>query len=159
MCKAKNDKARADFRNVVVAKGGVNCPLCGQFAKVYKRKLNSSMAYGMIKLNRFSEQIGNYDRFHHVGGIMQGFSKTQGGDFAKAAYFGLIEPMKNEDDSKRCSGMWRLTTKGISFVKGMTEVPSHVFVYNGKVEGVTVDLVGIKDALHKRFNYAELMKS
>ena len=89
---------------------------------------------------------------------MRGYgNKTGGGDFAKAAYWELIESTANEDDSKRTSGMWRLTGKGRMFVRGAITVQSHAFIYNGKTQGFSETRTGIRQALHQRFDYNELM--
>ena len=137
--------------------GGTDCPCCGQFAKEYRRKLNSEIAYGLVRLHRLT-MLSSETGFH-VSAIMNGYgSKTGGGDFAKAALWGLIEPVSNTDETKRTSGMWRLTYTGVCFVRGEMQVPSHVFIYDGKVQGFDTEAnVSIRQALHSRFNYAELM--
>ena len=155
-------KLKRLFMKKIKNTGGLNCPCCGQFAKVYKRKLNSEMAFGLISLHGLAmQEAGKYERYSryfHVAAIMDGYgSKLVGGDFAKAAYWGLIEPMANEDGAKRTSGMWRLTGKGVAFARGFCAMPSHVFVYDGEPQGFSIELVKIRQALHSRFDYAELM--
>ena len=119
---------------------GVTCPCCGQFAKVYRRKLNSGMAVALIDMYRNS----GTDWFN-VREIT-----LRGGDYGKLAYWGLIEP---GDDT----GIWRVTARGEEFIKGMIPVSQHANVYNGKLIELEGDLISISDALGDRFNYEELM--
>lgn len=145
------------FMEKVKETGGTGCPICGQYAKIYRRRLNSTMARGLIALYKM-EKPDAHQSFHHIGDIMGAIgARTQGGDFAKAAYWELIESTANEDETKRTSGMWRLTPKGRMFVRGAITVPSHAFIYNGKTQGFSETRTGIRQALHSRFNYAELM--
>ena len=182
--KGDYSKLRKVFMEKIKRTGGLDCPCCGQFAKIYKRKLNSEMAFGLIRLHYLAcckpidtakpasdsafgsvptagyhgKYSANYSVYWHVSEIMRGYgSKMVGGDFAKAAHWGLIEPMANEDETKRTAGMWRLTGKGVAFARGFCAMPSHVFVYDGEPQGFSIELVKIRQALHSRFDYAELM--
>lgn len=150
-----------EFMKEVKRSGGKHCPCCEQFAKIYKRKLNSEIAYGLIQLHRMTvaaEEVST-DAYAHVSQIMKGYGLSGGGDFAKAEMWGLIYPMENRSTHKRTSGMWKITPKGSAFVVGVIKVPSHVIVYNKKKQGFSDDEITIREALHKRFNYIELMKS
>lgn len=139
---------------------GEHCPCCGQFARWYVRKLHSSIAASLI----FFYKNFEYNKFTHKNDLIAKAkhpwlsSALGGGDFSKAALWGLIEEKpKNPSDRGRTSGYWRLTNRGVDFVCGKTQVQSHVRLYNGKVFGFTGDKVSIIDCLGKRFSYAELM--
>ena len=136
--------------------GGANCPCCGQFAKIYKRRLYASIAFGIVMLHRLSRH--NFGSYHHIGKIMNGYGKTGGGDFAKAKYWGLIEHKENTDDEKRCSGMWRLTEKGRAFAECSLKVPAYCAVYNGEALGFEGEAINVRQALQSKFNYVELMQ-
>ena len=73
---------------------GTNCLCCGQRVQRYKRKLNSSMARMLIRLNILSRNA----EWVHLRDIIKGISDTGGGDFSKLSYWGLIQEKKNEDD-------------------------------------------------------------
>ena len=155
-------RANKRFMRKVERSGGKHCPCCGQFAKIYKRGLGATQAFGLISLfnlsfDRHFNEVNSL-QFFHTSEIMANYGcRTQGGDFVKAAYWGLIEEMFNNDERKKNSGMWRLTNRGVAFVKGVIELPAFAFVYDGKVQGFTTETVNIRKALHKRFDYAELM--
>ena len=137
---------------------GTDCPCCGQFVKLYKRKLNSSMAYVLILMmnreNRFDE-----DGWVHVEKYLKSMKTAVSlrGDYAKLRYWQLIEQMENTDTSKKDSGFWRITERGVKFAKGDIALPKRVNLYNGKIVGWDEDHSDIKEALGDKFDYAELM--
>jgi hypothetical protein len=130
---------------------GIECPCCGQWCKVYIRKLSSSMARWLIELVRRHDLPGDW--------IDVRTFNLRGGDYAKVAYWDLAESRGNDDPTKRTSGLWRPTMAGIKFVWNEASVPSHVYVYDGRVLGYSSEPVWIRQALGSRFNYEELMKA
>lgn len=133
---------------------GVECPCCGQFAKIYRRALNSQMACWLIWLVREAERAPE-----GPGWVDVKRSPVRGGDYAKLVHWGLIEQCPNDNDAKRTSGLWRPTDHGVAFALGRVQVPSHVYIYANKVEGFANKFIGIEDALGARFDYAELMRN
>jgi hypothetical protein len=135
---------------------GAHCPCCTQFAKVYRRKLNSAMAYALILMYRHG---GDEDGWCYVPDLL--IRRTnRGGDEAKARYWGLIEepPDAMREDGSTRVGTWRLTADGAAFVRGELKVAKYARVYDGRCLGLDdAQLVDITDALGKRFNYRELM--
>ena len=127
---------------------GVECPCCGQFAKEYRRKLNSAMALYLIRLCKLT---GGYHHISEIGLV------TGGGDFAKLKYYGFIEEEINENTAKRTSGVWKLTPEGRAFARNESTVTSHFRIYNSKLLGFSGEQINIIDALGQRFNYEELM--
>lgn len=126
---------------------GTTCPCCGQFVKLYRRKLTSDMARFVCILSKY--RPGRWVNIRKID--------VRGGDYAKLVYWGLAEQRENADESKKDSGIWRLTERGYEFAARKTKVRSHAFVFNGKCEGMTGGKVSIKDALGEKFDYAELM--
>jgi len=135
-------------------KDGCTCPLCGQYAKVYRRKLNSTMAVMLVKLYKH-HKANSFAEFYHISEFLG--SGNTGGDFSKLRYWNLVEPHENEDESKKTSGMWKLTWKGRMFAEGACGIPSHVDLYNGELLGFSGDPVYIYECFNKHFNYSELM--
>lgn len=127
---------------------GAHCPLCGQHAKLYKRKINSGMARSLIHIYRIA---GN--GWIHVSAI-GARSREEG----KLAYWGLLEEQAAVGVHGGRAGYWRLTDRGISFVRGNLKVPKYAHVYDGRVQGFdATEMVDIKDALGTKFNYQDLM--
>lgn len=135
---------------------GCICPTCGQIAKIYKRKLNNSMALGLIKLNKLCRESTDAIYFH-----VNSFTSNGGGDFAKLIYWDLVkEKEKDEEETfKRTSGYWTITEKGRLFVQSELEVQSHIFLYDSKLLGFSDKKTNIMDSLGKKVNYLELMNS
>lgn len=136
---------------------GERCPCCNQLAKMYERKLYSSMAAAII----YFYKSFDHSKFHHKSELLKNKALATtlgGGDFAKLALWGLIEEKpKDTSEDKRTSGYWKITHKGIDFVLGKVSLPSHVRIYDGKVFGFKGDKVLVTDCLGKRFSYTELM--
>lgn len=126
---------------------GCHCPNCGRFAKVYRRKLNSTTAKQLISLYR----SGGGEEFIHSKNFVVG---TGVGDLTKAKYFGLLESAHNEDETKKTSGLWRLTDEGIDFVLGR----KFVLIYNDTVQGFSQEQVSIEQSLGSEFDYQQLMR-
>lgn len=134
---------------------GCTCPLCGQYAKVYKRKINAGMAADLLRLYRLNVH-GMYNDYHHYTKFC---NKSGGGDFAKLVYWGLIESKPHTQDDKKSSGYWAITQRGIDFAEGKITVIERKHIYNGEMCGESGGQVTIRDALGKNFNYSELMNA
>ena len=147
----------AEARRAVTAglDDGVECPCCGQFAKVYKRKLNSFMAYALIVLRNHAVRSDN--QWVHIRALSLRVA-AGGGELAKLCHWDLIEEMPAQrEDGSRHAGFYRITARGLSFVNGETSVPRHVFIYDNGVRGFSDERTTIREALGDKFNYSELM--
>lgn len=133
---------------------GVECPCCGQFAKVYRRKLNSAMAQALAA---FYERMGASDEYVHVPSTTD--MSRLGGDWAKLAHWGLIEEKPSDrDDGSKHAGWWRITELGRRFVRDEVRIPSHALLFNQQLLGMDESsTIGIRQALGDKFDYAELM--
>lgn len=138
---------------------GVGCPCCGQLAKVYTRKINSTMARWLIAL------CWLYKFKKRWYGVREPWSlKINGGtgDVAKLAYWGLIEhrPKDPEDTTRRTSGFWKPTQRAFEFVRGDITVEGAALVYNSELLGwAELPEVNIKDCLGTKFDHGELMRT
>ena len=132
---------------------GVTCPCCGQYAKRYKRKLNSSMAAALCWMWTQS----GYAWCDVPSQAPAWVLKAR--EYPKLAWWGLIEEKPKEEGQKgRTSGLWRVTQLGADFARSCVSVPRYAFVYNGTVEDFTTAApIYIRSALGDRFDYRELM--
>src|SRR5581483_4009600 len=73
---------------------GLKCPCCTQFVKLYKRKIYSTPARGLIELYRL-HQKNPQQAYFHISDI-ESMRKSGGGDFAKLMYWGLVAEKENE---------------------------------------------------------------
>jgi len=140
------DQVRAQWET------GSDCPCCGQRVQLYRRKLNSSMAYALLLVVR--DTTGDW---LHVP-THKDLARL-GGDFAKLRFWRLIEERSETNDASGGphAGYWRVTFRGRLFARGCIAVPRYVFVYNKRVRRVGDKLTTITDALGDRFSYPELM--
>jgi len=133
---------------------GVDCPCCNQLAKVYTRKLYASMAAALLFFYKNFESTEWHSKAQLIARSGSLATTFGGGDFAKLAYWGLID---DDDPAKRTSGLWQITGRGGRFVRREITVPSHIRLYDGKCLGFSEEQVTIDQCLGKKFNYSELM--
>lgn len=131
----------------------VRCPVCDQNCKMYKRKLNAMQAVFLCWLVR---------RWVANGGgwidVPKEYPRKIGGEYGKLAHWKLAELKTNDDDpSKRTSGLWRPTQKGIDFASETITVPKYVFLYNNELHSVSEEHTTIRESLGEKFDYSELM--
>ena len=134
---------------------GCSCPTCGQFVRLYKRKLGSPQTKALILL--YHKNNDNNNDWVHVRDITRDLNVTS--DFSKNIYWNLIEEKPLSGEDKKTSGFWRITNKGRAFVEGKLKVKSHVLIYNAKVVGFSEDYTNVVQSLGKKFSYRELMQS
>lgn len=145
-------QAKADLDDKI--EDGTRCECCGQFAKVYKRKLTTTTAASLIKLY----VMCGTDYFHLPRVLVD--AGRQQADETKTAYWGLIErrPADDQEHPGKHHGIWRITEKGVDFIHGRLSIPKYALIYNNTVLGFDdADMVDIEDALGTKFNYRELM--
>lgn len=139
---------------------GVKCPCCGQYARVYKRRLNYAMAYGLyLVYEYFHLRARAPEPWLHVPRYLNGKGVVaRGGDFAKLVHWGLLEAKEGErpDGSARI-GYYRLTPEGVAFVENRSRVPTYLYFYDGEVLDRDDKTVSMPEALGDHFDYAELM--
>lgn len=127
---------------------GDTCPCCGQFAKVYRRKIHAAMARDLIAAWR-----ANGAEWFHVRTTLG----HDGGDFAKLVHWELIAEFDAARDDGGRAGWWRVTELGERYVRGQVRVPKYARIYDGRALNLTGEDVGIRDALGTRFRYDDLM--
>jgi hypothetical protein len=148
--------ARAD---VMLRRGeGVICPVCDQLAKIYTRRITAQMARALILLYR---HVGASDEWIHAPSFFTSKRANSSNDAALLRHWRLIELQGalRRDGSNR-SGLWRITERGRQFVRGDLSVPKFVYLYDAELIGEDDSvLVTVRDALGKKFDYAEIMRT
>lgn len=139
-------EARDILRELVYE--GHKCPLCTQMAKVYRRRINSTMARTLIKIYR----EGGTTSFVHTASLPGDTHEA-----SQLSWWGLIEEEKAVRPDGGKAGRWRVTGRGELFVKGRIRVPTYALIYDGRVLGLDGPGASIVTALGRRFNYYELM--
>lgn len=138
---------------------GATCPCCDRYGKIYKRKLNSSMARSLIAF--YVRDRAQPRKWVHALRLLQPLLPGSG-DYAKLSKWDLLEEKYGDkDDGNPDNGYYRITGKGRQFVEGKIGLPKHIYIYNDQkvqVDGVD-ELTNIRKALGDAFNYDELMAS
>ncbi|GAG10893.1 unnamed protein product, partial [marine sediment metagenome] len=115
---------------------GVTCPCCDQHVKMYKRKLNAGMSKFLIGLHKETNRTGEV--YISSGQVLKAIkSGTKSMDFSILRHWGLIKEKTHCLDSKKNSGMWKITHTGKAFAEGNYMVQSHVKIYDNRFYGVT----------------------
>ena len=133
-------------------KDGAECPCCEQYARMYKRKLNSNMVAFLIDLVRLSERAG-------WAWISYTSCRFTGRDYNYLQHWGLAITQRENEKDKSHSGLWQPTQLGVDFVYGKVSVDSHILVYDNRKYGTPPQSkpIDVFTALGKKFSYAELM--
>ena len=139
------------LKNLMAGQDG-ECPCCGRYAKVYKRRLHGSAARQLIQLFK----LGGAMQYVHTSQLLLP-GETGVGDFTKAKYWGLIEEQENFNGKTRTSGMWALTRAGVEFVEGRRSIMQIAQIFDDRVLGFEGQMVGIKECLGEDFDYSRLM--
>jgi len=139
---------------------GATCPCCNRKAKVYRRKINSGMAWVLIRIYRqtlLGRVVGA--GWVHIHDIFEGYGQKHR-DWSTLRHWGLIEGYKRGRDPKRLgAGYWRVTKEGKLFAGGLSRVPLYLRVYDNRVLGPSRETVSVQEALGSAFDYDELMRA
>lgn len=126
---------------------GERCPCCTQFAKVYRRKIYSTMARTLIAMWR----RGSTTEWLDINDVRKSLDLKGGGDGTKMRYWDLIEAHPDLP-------LWRVTSLGEQWVRDTITVPRYARIYDNRCLSLVGDPVTIREALGVRFNYNDLMR-
>ena len=129
---------------------GVRCPCCNTWVKVWRKPLVHTAVYELIQL--YLKWRNNRSEMVHISE----FSK-QRSNFYTLQYWGLVQGSERIP-GKRTAGMWRPTEKGLKFIHNEILIHSHVETRDNKIVRFSGELIGIRKALGKKFDYDELMQ-
>lgn len=134
---------------------GIDCPCCGQFYKVYKRKLNSSMARALIAI--YNEASNRPREWLYIPSFLSDHKLNA--NTALLRYWNLIEPMESANlKTNLTRGMWKITGTGIAFVEGKIRVLKYGLFCNQKFLGFDgTETTSIEESLGDHFNLEELL--
>lgn len=139
---------------------GTHCQCCNQYVKLYKRKINSTMAHRLITFWKYIEENNLHGQYIQAEEMFTEKKLKPCSDFAKLRWWGLIHAKKElRDDGSDRNGYYRLTADGLMFVRGLMRVDEYKCSFNQQIYRPEnpVNQVSIQDCLRKAFNYQELM--
>ena len=110
----------------------------------------------MVRLYRLMQTAKPLDPWFHL----TKFDAPGGNEFAKLKHWDLLDgrALTPDEDTgeKKTSGCWRLSDRGVAFVRRELSVPKYAIVYNDCVEWFEGPMVLISECVKKNFNYDEL---
>lgn len=142
-------------KNARLQAGGCRCPCCNKHVQTYERKLNRTMA---ASLQWIVWESGSYLRWGGWVNVPNSAPSwlLKSNQHTTLAWWGLIERRLNDDPTKKSSGTWRPTEKGIQFASGKISVPEAVYTEDGVPVGYSTKEIRIYDRLGN-FNHGEVM--
>lgn len=136
---------------------GKRCPCCGRWGKIDGRRINVTMARGLIWLVRtWSKGTGLRGGWVHVPSTGPRWL-TKSNQHPTLRWWGLVERKPSDDPKQKSQGMWRPTSLGFKFANGRVFVPSTVYTYDNRVLGYSRDRWSVWDALGEQFDYERAM--
>ena len=136
------------------SKDGAVCPCCDRWGKVHKRKLNSSIARGLIEVYLVAQLTG--DEWVKIKELK--LPDTMYRQIPTARYWLLVERAEGKlPDGNPKTGLYRLTELGKEFVLHKKKLAKHVYVYDDEVKAFSDEFTDVVDALGDKFSYRELM--
>lgn len=137
-------------------RAGYKCSCCGQYVKLYSRRLSGSMCAVLLLIYRV-----NPNGWVHVENLLKEKRKENWrADFHKLTWWGFIEKKtgEHENESPR-NGYYKITGRGIAFCMGDYKAKERVLICNNECYGFEGNDTTIREALGVRFDYNDLMAS
>ena len=135
------------------------CPCCDHWVQFYRRRFHKRLALDLLwlefqrrKHGRAFLDVKNRRLFGRV-------LSTSTCDLGVLKHWNLAEAAINDDPKKRTSGLWRITSTGISLVEGRTMIREFVVLYLDTVQRFDGDQIDFAAAIGRPwFHYGELMR-
>lgn len=141
--------ARRDFWQQIETKEGGVCPCCDRYGKIQPTPFGIAQAKGLMF---FYKHGPGYVEAQRIGNR----AMLRANSHAKAKHWGMLEEKPNDDDpSKNRLGVWKITERGVAFLRGVITIPSHAMLYNRQCFGFSDTPITIHDALGVAFDFAE----
>ena len=131
---------------------GAKCPCCTQNARTYKRTITRGAAAGLVH----AYLAHGVDNLFHAPSDPA--LARLGGEWARLALWNLIEEAPTARDDGGRAGYWMVTPKGAGFVRDGLLVPKHLYLFDGRVMGSSLEQLTIREALGHRFDLRELLE-
>jgi len=149
------NELKDSWQETIEGDGG-HCPCCNRWGKINAFSLNETFAF---ILKWMSESPADEEGYINLGESAPRWA-MRGKNYSLLKHWKLIEQHpKNDDTTKRKSGMWRLTQTGFDFVNLKIDLPLKAFVYDNEAVGFSKETVFFPNCFGKKFDYAEVMST
>jgi hypothetical protein len=141
----------------------MRCRVCRQRVHLDKRAMNSGMVRALIRLARHARQFGRGREKDEFMDYRNWNARAEARDHTllrhtdnpegPGGYWGLIVA-----DATRPPGWWKITERGLAFVREEIRVPRAMYYFDTRCYGFTKKKTGIRKALGTKFDLDELMR-
>lgn len=145
------DVIKKKWRDAIEGEGD-HCPCCNRWGKINSSSITEKMALSLLWLSR---QRTNDKGFVDVINAPQWFVRSR--SYPALQLWGLIFKSPRLDSDQRSSGLWKVTVKGMEFLKNMLAIPKKVYVYDKEIEGFSSEEIYFRDCFGRNFRYSEVM--
>lgn len=131
------------------------CPTCNRLLKTYKYKFSKQMAFSLIQLYKSTKN--HTEGWIHGTTFFERWSKTKVRHWEYLRYWGLIERKLDQPADSNPSGVgyYRITEKGIDFLKGNIKIPQKCKYSLREVVGFEGAEISINEGYDEPFNFEE----
>ena len=140
-----------DWRYTIEGSGGY-CPCCDRWGKISSFGLTETHAMALLWLSRAPNQDGWVD----VPPIAPQWL-LRGKNYQSMSKWGLIEKGSRTRSETKSDGLWRVTEKGMRFIRGEIPMPCKAYIYNNEVEGWDENEVFFRELFGRKFDYESVM--
>lgn len=148
-------KAILDVWQKVMLEGkSVKCPCCQRKLQVYKRPLNTGMAYSLLWMHLKSGDQYPWIDVPKVAPV----EIIKDRQFDKLEKWAFVKRKIRQGNQGKIAGLWCITEQGKAFAEGRLKAPSYAYIYLGEVLRFGEVKIDIVDALRPRYDYAQLMQ-
>lgn len=136
-----------EWDETIRGKGG-NCPVCGQFGKIYKFSLTQTLALALKWIHDHTDETGWAD-VQNKGPRWMLRGKT----------YSMLVHWKFVRSGGKKSGIWQLTDDGRVFLQGSSLAPKAVYIYDNKVMALDAETGYFRDFFGVKFDFDALMSA
>lgn len=151
------EQLKSEWRDCIKHDGG-HCPVCNRWGKIYKRRLNKTMAESLIWLAKTKPKKENGPWIDIANDAPRWLVRSN--QLSTLKWWGLVErQVINVKNKTKFSGLWKITDLGRKFVLREVSVPRAVYTYNDEVEDFSAETIFIEQAFKDFFDYDDVMKN
>jgi hypothetical protein len=142
------------LRGAIFQKGGTYCPACTGKVDIYPRRLNKTMAKGLMWLTAASKAGTAWVDIPNTGPRWL----VRSNQLPTLRYWGLVVRKANEDPSRKGSGFWKPTKRGVRFAKRRSKVSAYVVTFKDQVVYRSKRLISVDQTFKTYFDYRDIKK-
>lgn len=131
---------------------GSSCPCCGQWVRLNKFSIQSTVAYALIHIDAYFMEL-DAASWLHVRQFVDKL-KYKPTNIPMLRHWGILERREGEkEDGNPRLGEYRITPLGHQYAQGNVSLPEFLYYYNDTPYRLDGPLRDIKYALGDAFNY------